>query len=103
MPVTYSRDAQSQSLTAVRGLTRRELTSDEHGASIDSFVTDYLILRTDLALCDTEVIPKQGDQVKEEDGTVFETTSIAGEPCWRWSDPTRQVLRIHVQQVKAKK
>ena len=45
-------------------------------------------------------LPKKEDVIRfDDDGTRYITTPIAGE-LWRWSDATRETLRVHVQELK---
>ena len=45
-------------------------------------------------------LPKKEDVIIFEDNrTRYITTTIAGE-LWRWSDATRETLRVHVQELK---
>lgn len=45
-------------------------------------------------------LPQKEDVIKfDDDGSRYITTPIAGE-LWRWSDATRETLRVHVQELK---
>lgn len=49
------------------------------------------------------VTPREGDLVTEVVGgvaTEFAVRALPGEDAWRWSDPGRTVLRVHVKQHK---
>ena len=47
-----------------------------------------------------DYLPRKEDVIKfEDDGARFITTPIAGE-LWRYSDATRETLRVHVQELK---
>ena len=60
---------------------------------------DYLILVADLAAGGITGEPTPGDLIIEADDRTFEVQDIAGEPCWRWSDPYHKTLRIHTKAV----
>ena len=47
-----------------------------------------------------DYLPKKEDVIRfDDDGTRYITTPIAGE-LWRYSDATRETLRVHVQELK---
>ena len=63
---------------------------------------DYLVLGSALTLNGAAILPSAGDRIREIEGDkayVYEVMAPGGEPCWRWSDPYRQTLRIHTKQV----
>lgn len=63
---------------------------------------DYIGPASQLQLADgTVTLPQPGDRFVEPDGTTFEVTQVPGEGFWRWSDPFRQRIRVHGQQVAA--
>lgn len=100
--VTYTRGAYSVSLTAVVG--RTVFASNLQGAArIEFGDRDYLIEAADLILNSATVEPVKGDRITEVvNGAtmVFEAMiPSTGEPCWRYSDPARTILRIHCKRV----
>lgn len=47
-----------------------------------------------------DYLPKKEDVIRfDDDGSRYITTPIAGE-LWRYSDATRETLRVHVQELK---
>ena len=91
-PVEYRRGVQVIPVQATFGKTAVEIT-DTNGATIQSPVWDFLILAADLAL-----EPEPGDEIVA-DGQVYEVMNLAGQGCWRWSDPYRTTLRIHTREM----
>ncbi len=67
--------------------------ADESGMTIGSYVWDFLVLADELAF-----EPKPGDVIVA-DGRLYEVLDLAGERCWRWSDPYRQTYRIHTKDI----
>ena len=97
--VTYERGALAVEVRATIGQTVFE-HDDGQGALIRTQVRDYLIDANRLVLGGETVLPKPGDHIRETaDGKtfVYEVMAIAGEPCWRYSDPFRLKLRIHTK------
>ena len=97
--VTYTRGAESITITtAVVGRTVFA-SNVEGGARIEFGDRDYLIPVDDLTFGE----PAIGDRITETvDGTakIFEVlTPDTGEPAWRYSDPQHTVWRLHVKQV----
>ncbi|MEZ6099984.1 MAG: hypothetical protein R3E01_13530 [Pirellulaceae bacterium] len=99
--VVYARDADEVAVLATIGKTTFE-HDDGQGAIIRTQVRDYLIDAPKLVLAGEAVLPKPGDRIKEVEGGhtyIYEAMAIAGEPCWRYSDPFRLKLRIHTKLV----
>jgi hypothetical protein len=97
--VVYRRGSESVQVAATVGKTIFRLDKG-YGVQERIEARDYLILAADLALGGTQVLPKAGDQVREtQNGKVFvyEVLAPGNEPCWRYSDPYRQTLRIHTK------
>ncbi len=98
--VTYARKSggATVSLTAWVGNTLYARQTDEPGASVVYGERDYFVAAADLVQGGTAFLPQRGDQVTETiDGAAvtFELSTPTGEPVWRYSDQTRQVLRLH--------
>jgi len=99
--VTYQRGGDAVEVPATIGQTVFEL-NDSAGATLRTESRDYLILAADLTLGSVALIPRRGDRIREstKSGTwVYEVLAPGDEPCWRFSDPYRQTLRIHTKQV----
>ncbi len=99
--VTYRRAAETVSVSATIGKTMFEI-DDGHGVVQRTESRDFLILADDLVLSSSVVLPERGDIIEESAGAIslqYEVTAPANEPCWRYSDPYRQTLRIHTKQI----
>jgi len=98
--VTYIRGDHQLQVAAMIGSTIFEI-DDQYGA-VERFESrDFLISAADLILDGEVTQPRPGDQIKEMQGRtfVYEVMSPGKEPCWRYSDSYRQMLRIHTKQV----
>lgn len=98
--VEYRRGAQSVLLSAVVGRTSLEISDDLGGVRTEYTDRDYLIVAADLVLGGVAVEPQRDDVIA--DGTtgvtqLYEVRMPGNAPPWRWSDPYRQVLRIHTK------
>ena len=91
-PVEYRRGVQVIAVQATFGRTQVEL-ADESGLTVQSVIWDFLILADDLGL-----EPEPGDEIVA-DGQIYEVMNLAGQGCWRWSDPYRQTYRIHTRDI----
>lgn len=100
--VTYRRGAAATVVLATVGRTTFE---QDNGAGIllHAQVRDYLIDTADLVLVGEASLPANGDRIEEIDAGqtfIYEVLPLGGEPCWRYSDPYRQTLRIHTKLVE---
>ncbi|MGC9455255.1 MAG: hypothetical protein ACP5HU_10380 [Phycisphaerae bacterium] len=93
--VTYRRADTELVLSATFGRTEYEV-EDDYGLRVGAEVTDFLILAADFIPTFGE--PEPGDQIIS-DGVAYEVMALAGQGHWRWSDPYRTTMRIHVKQV----
>lgn len=102
--ITYARGLTEVAILDEDGAAwvgRTAFASTQQGAArVEWGDRDYLILASALAALGE---PQEGDRVTETiEGveTTFEVmTPGTGEPCWRYSDPTRTVVRLHVKRV----
>jgi hypothetical protein len=100
-PVTYERGADSVVLQATPGKTEFEQT-DAQGFRMVSEVRDWLIPATDLVLAGIVTLPERGDRIRETDGDtvhVYEVVPVGGAPPYRFTDPYRTLLRVHVREI----
>lgn len=100
--VAYVRGAYSVTLTGWLGQTAFRTSLD--GASrLDWGEADVLIRADELILNSAVVTPLRGDRLTISlNGTsvVFEPmTPDNGEPPWRYSDPQRETIRLHLKRV----
>ena len=99
--VVYQRGQQTLTVPATIGRTVFE-TTDEYGVVVRTESRDFLISVADLVLDGVAILPQRGDRIRESEGGqafVYEVLAPGQEPCWRYSDPYRQTLRIHTAQV----
>lgn len=99
--VTYTRGAESATLTAWVGSTLFARTLDEPGASVVRGERDYLIPVASLVLGGSTT-PQKGDRITETIGgaaVTFELQTPTGEPAWRYSDADRARYRVHMKKV----
>ena len=102
--VTYTRPGApdlSVDLAATPDATTFEI-DDGYGAVERIVARDYLITATDLVLSGMVVLPQPGDQIAEMTPgglLVYEAMYVGKEPCWCWSDPYRNTIRVHTKQV----
>src|SRR5690606_10953339 len=99
--VTYRRGPSSVAVAATIGKTAFEI-DDGQGVIQRIESRDFLVLAADLVLDGAVTLPQRGDVIEEPAGTLtllYEVTAPSNEPCWRYSDPYRQSLRIHTKQV----
>lgn len=100
-PLVYVRGTDSVEVSATVGRTVFRIDKG-YGVMERVEARDYLVLGSALALNGQTILPNAGDRIREEsDGKtfVYEVMAPGGEPCWRWSDPYRQTLRIHTKQI----
>lgn len=99
--VTYRRAQSVLVVAATVGKTAFEI-DDGQGVIQRIESRDFLVLAADLILDATVTLPQRGDVIEEPAGAVtllYEVMAPGNEPCWRYSDPYRQSLRIHTKQV----
>lgn len=99
--VTYRRGTLAAEVVATIGKTVFRV-DDQYGGQIRSESRDYLVLAADLVLGGNAMLPQRGDQIRETVGDtvfVYEVLAPGDEPCFRFSDPYRQTLRIHTKQI----
>lgn len=99
--VTYRRGALSVVVQATAGSTKFEQT-DAEGLQLVSEVRDWLIPTAALVLAGVPTLPERGDRIEDSDlrgRHQFEVVPVGGEPPYRYCDPDRQLLRIHVREI----
>ena len=97
VPVTYRRGIYSTTLLATVGKTVFKVL-DDYGRYQYIESRDYLISAAILILDGERVLPEPGDEVIE-DNFIYEVMAPNHEPEWRYSDSSRQCLRIHTKNV----
>jgi len=99
--VSYARGSSTIEVQATIGRTEFE-QADEYGIVHKVESRDYVIRTADLVLDGQPTLPKQGDQIRENDGEttfVYEVLSPGDTPVFRYSDPYRKSLRIHTKHI----
>jgi hypothetical protein len=100
--VTYQRGLNQVQVQAVIGRTLLKLEDGYGGVHMEWTDRDFLIAPTELILAGLPILPERGDIIREtENGTtyLYEVMAPGNEPPWRWSDPHRQLFRIHTKQI----
>ena len=102
--VTYARGAASVTLTAWAGKSVQLWSpqGQSPGVAVAWNERDYLIAVEDLVLSGSATTPQEGDTITETINgtpTKFAVTLDGSEPCWRYSDQTRKLFRIHCKRV----
>lgn len=98
--ITYARGVDSVNLTAVRGTTRAETSDGEGNMTVRTVIDDWIIEAAELVLAGELTEPEDGDEIRLTEGEatyVYKVLPIAGEPCFRPSDPFGKRLRIHTK------
>lgn len=99
--VTYTRGANSVTLSATLGATTYE-TADEAGVLVQSKGTDFIVSAADLVLNSVLELPEIGDQIRIAQGgvtQVFQVLPVGDAGHYRLVDPHGRMLRIHAKQV----
>jgi hypothetical protein len=100
--VTYQRGLNQVQVQAVIGRTLLKLEDGYGGVHMEWTDRDFLITPSELILAGLPILPERGDIIREtENGTtyLYEVMAPGNEPPWRWSDPHRQLFRIHTKQI----
>jgi len=98
--VVYRRGAAQVSIQATLGRTLFALDQQVTGVPIEYSDRDYLISAADLVLAGNPTQPADEDEIHETVGLqthVYKLLAPGDEPVWRWSDPHRQIFRIHTK------
>jgi hypothetical protein len=100
--VTYTRAAATVELNATLGRTEFQQVDDQ-GFVIQAFARDYLLVAADLILSgDTEpTTPAAGDTITETIAGVdyvYEVMSLGNGEVWKYSDPYRNMIRVHCKE-----
>lgn len=94
--VTYKRGNLSQVISVTPGKTLANQSTGEDGVSVKAATRDYIIKVATLSAFGGEA--RHGDEIIEEDGTVFEVRPLGDLPASGPSDLGRQFLRVHTRQ-----
>ena len=100
--VTYKRDSDSVTLTAVLGQTEFPFEQDD-GEVVEFVSRDFIVAAADQVLSGSAITPASGDEIERTvDGATYtyEVMHPAGERPYRWSDPDRTTFRVHTRLVE---
>ena len=90
-------------VTVLATVGRTEFEIDDGSGIVQRIQSrDYLIQAADIVIGGSETLPVPGDRIHETQGDttfVYEVLAPGNEPCWRYSDPHRKLLRVHTKLV----
>lgn len=98
--VTYTRGAHSVTLTGSAGSMLLRLQDEYGGSRVERTDRDFLFAAAALVLNGVRVTPERGDVIAESAGGkdyTFTVLPYSGEPCWRWADAGRTLIRVHTK------
>lgn len=77
-------------------------SQDAAGVTVRSNHVDWLIAPGRLVIDDSQVEPQPGDKIVHTSGSTtrtYQVVPMGTDPCWRWSGPSHDRIRIHVQEI----
>lgn len=87
-------------LTAIPGQSISEQYGDD-GVAATARLLDWIIDEPDDLRIDGDKVEPQPDHlILTDDGRCYLVTHSAGENCWRYTDQTRQAIRIHTIEIE---
>lgn len=98
--VTYRRGGNGSGF-AVAGTVGRTEADQVVDASVitSAGIRDFIFSTEAFLVSSTFVPPAIGDTIEEADGALWKVVEIGGEPCWRYSSPHKQSIRVHVVKI----
>lgn len=101
---TYTDDSSSTQISLTVWLGRTVFASNLQGAArIEFGELDVMIRADELTVSGSKILPSRGDRIALTlNGTAMTLELMApqtGEPAWRYSDPQRELLRVHAKRV----
>jgi hypothetical protein len=100
--ITYRRDLESITVGATFGRTLLKLEDDYGAIRMEWTDRDFLVPAAALVLGGSAAVPLRGDLIRETRGAttfVYEVMAPGKEPVWKWTDPFRNMRRIHTKLV----
>lgn len=98
--VTYRRGGIGSGFAVAGTIGRTEADQVIDATSITSAgIRDWIMSYTAFEVSSTFVPPAIGDTIEEADGALWKVVEIGGEPCWRYSSPHKNSIRIHVVKI----
>jgi hypothetical protein len=101
--VTYYRGATSIPVYATGGRTQAENVDTDGSITVSANSHDFLINAADLQISGVQFEPAEGDRIVDTEGgfaVTYEAMADLGEPCFRYTDRFRGVVRVHTKQTK---
>lgn len=94
--ITYSRPGVgSVTIDAIPGESSHEIERDN--TIIDEVRSrDFLVVASDLVIDGSTITPERHDTITEG-GETYTVLAVGGEAHWRWTDPTKAMIRIHTK------
>jgi hypothetical protein len=102
-PVYYIRNGTELALCVTPGRTSAVLEPIPGESRLEYRDRDYILPSAQLVIEGAAITPQAGDRIRETiagQSYLFELMAEEGEPAWRYSDPSRRLLRIHTKQVE---
>jgi hypothetical protein len=101
--VVYRRGGAEAAVRATVGQKLLRLAEADGGIRMEWTDLDLCIPAVDLVVGGVAIEPERGDEIRvtRADGVVetFEVHAFGGEPPWRWADPHRSMVRVHLKLV----
>lgn len=98
--ITYTRPGEpdlSVTLWVVPGRSSHEvIQSNMVVEQVQSL--DFIVKASELVLGESVTLPQVGDYCETEDGLVHHLLNVGGEPRWKYTDQTKQFIRLHFKQ-----
>jgi hypothetical protein len=101
---TYTQQSTGLSVSLTVWLGRTAFSSNiQNAARIEWGELDVMVRADELLISAAMISPARGDRIAMTLNGVAVTlelfTPSTGEPPWRWSDPQRELLRLHCKRV----
>lgn len=98
--ITYTRPGEpdlSVALWVVPGRSSHEVVqSNMVVEQVQSL--DFIVKASEFILDGAVTLPQSGDYCEDEDGSVHSLLNVGGEPAWKYTDQTKQFIRLHFKQ-----
>lgn len=97
--VTYTRGSRAigSGLKATYGSTAFE--EDSTAGVIRWEAKDFIFTAAHLTLASVVIEPERGDIITDHNGNAFRVLGQDGEPCFKYMDGSRLMVRVHTKQV----
>lgn len=95
--VDYSHGGETISILATAARSTFEQRDEDGGLLRDLATKDWIVSTADMVIDSLAFEPTPGDLITLN-RQVYEVSGVGGEPCWRWSDEYRVMMRIHTHE-----